>query len=355
MTYSVIQWATGVIGTEAAIGVVGHKDLELVGAWVSSDAKEGRDVGEILGIGPLGFTATQDRDALLASAADCVSYMPARSWAVNPMDSFGELLAILRSGKNVVSLWWPTLIYPKAVSDEVYDALQQACLDGGSSFYSQGLDPGYGSAGLAIAALEISRGVKTVNTFEFFNNGSWEGPDVAMFFGFGKEHVDETPILFPGVTASYHATTLHLIAAAMGEEIEEIVEEHSVGYADETFDVPAGHIAKGTISMVNYQVKGLIGGEPRYILNHIETLRDEDFPAKGFPGSGYRVEVEGDANVSLELVIDAPGTPRGVYDGVAIVTAMSVVNAIPAVCDAPPGVLSLKDLRRFASKNLRAL
>lgn len=77
-TYRVIQWATGKLGTCAVAGIVGHRDLELVGAWVHSAEKEGRDVGELCGLAPLGVRATRDKDALLSMPADCVCYTPYR-------------------------------------------------------------------------------------------------------------------------------------------------------------------------------------------------------------------------------------------------------------------------------------
>ena len=50
----VIQWATGSVGKAAIEGILLHPDLELVGCWVHSSSKDGVDVGEILGIEPLG-------------------------------------------------------------------------------------------------------------------------------------------------------------------------------------------------------------------------------------------------------------------------------------------------------------
>ena len=73
MTYRVIQWATGLVGQEAIEGVLAHPELELVGAWVHSADKVGRDVGEICGIGPIGVTATDDLDEICAIDADASS------------------------------------------------------------------------------------------------------------------------------------------------------------------------------------------------------------------------------------------------------------------------------------------
>ena len=54
----VIQWATGGVGKAAIECVVNHPQLELVGCWVHSADKNGRDVGEILGTAALAVTAT---------------------------------------------------------------------------------------------------------------------------------------------------------------------------------------------------------------------------------------------------------------------------------------------------------
>ncbi len=72
MSYRVIQWATGGVGRAAMEGVLAHPDLQLAGAWVHSQAKEGVDLGVLLGREALGVTATGDVEALLATPADCV-------------------------------------------------------------------------------------------------------------------------------------------------------------------------------------------------------------------------------------------------------------------------------------------
>jgi 2,4-diaminopentanoate dehydrogenase len=96
MAYRVIQWATGNVGRAAVEGIIAHPDLELVGAWVHSPNKAGRDVGALCGIGPLGVLATGDEDRLLALDADCVLYSPL-------LPDTAQVIRILESGKNVVT------------------------------------------------------------------------------------------------------------------------------------------------------------------------------------------------------------------------------------------------------------
>ena len=103
MGLRVVQWATGGVGVAAIKGILEHPDLDLVGCWVHSAEKAGRDVGEIVGVEPLGVTATDSIDDILALDADAVIYAPL-------LPKSDEVAALLRSGKNVVTpVGW---IYP---------------------------------------------------------------------------------------------------------------------------------------------------------------------------------------------------------------------------------------------------
>ncbi|HMO69243.1 MAG TPA: dihydrodipicolinate reductase, partial [Novosphingobium sp.] len=74
-TYRVIQWATGNVGSRALQRVIEHPRLDLVGLWVSSADKVGRDAGALCGLADTGVKATNDAAALIAMEADCVLYM----------------------------------------------------------------------------------------------------------------------------------------------------------------------------------------------------------------------------------------------------------------------------------------
>ena len=96
MALRVVQWATGGVGVAAIKGVLDHPELELVGCWVHSEAKSGKDVGELIGGRALGVIATNSVDEILALDADAVIYSPL-------MPNPDEVTALLRSGKNVVT------------------------------------------------------------------------------------------------------------------------------------------------------------------------------------------------------------------------------------------------------------
>jgi 4-hydroxy-tetrahydrodipicolinate reductase len=349
MAYRVIQWATGALGRQAVAGIVGHPDLDLVGAWVHSEDKDGRDVGEICGLGPLGVVATRDKDALLAMDADCVCYMAGRGWLKNPMETVTELSRILRAGKNVVNVSWPSLVYPKALGDEVYGALQQACLEGGTSLYTGGIDPGYANLGLPLAALNVTREVRSIRTQEIVNYADWNHPEMITQFGFGQPDPAKCGLLAPGYTTMIFGSSLSLLADAVGATLDGIEEDNELIYAEEAFDTAAVHIPAGTISGMRFEVKGMVDGEARVVVEHVTKLRAEDFPEVDFEGRGIRrVLIEGEPNIRLDMVPSSPTTLNPGY----IATAMSVVNPIPLVCDAAPGILTLLDLPPYPSRNL---
>ena len=68
MSFRVVQWNTGNVGKESAKAILANSDLELVGCYAWSDNKVGVDVGELVGIDPVGVTATNDVDELLSQA-----------------------------------------------------------------------------------------------------------------------------------------------------------------------------------------------------------------------------------------------------------------------------------------------
>ena len=156
----VIQWATGSVGRHAVAAVHDHPDLELVGALAYSDAKAGRDVGDICGIGPIGVTATTDPAEIVALHADCVLYMP--QGEMNPMGALDDICLLLASGKNVVSTAVTGLIYPRSLGRRVVERLDAACADGQTSFHATGIEPGWAAEVLPLTMSGLFRRIDTL-------------------------------------------------------------------------------------------------------------------------------------------------------------------------------------------------
>jgi 4-hydroxy-tetrahydrodipicolinate reductase len=348
MTYRVIQWATGTVGVHAVPAIAAHPDLELVGLWVHSDAKAGRDAGELCNVAPLGLRASQDVEALLAMDADCICYMAHSD--VRPHEVVEDLARMLVSGKNVVNTSYVPLLYPQAAGAGVYDRLQAACLEGRTSFYTSGIDPGFGNAGAAIGALALCKDVTSVRMAEIVNYATWDNP-FTMFeiMGFGKPDASQSLLLAPGSTALAWGPVIELVAAALDVKLDGITEWHEVRHADSPFEIASGRIEAGTTSAMRFEIRGMLGDEPRIVVEHVTRLRDEDAP-EWRSGHGYVIDIDGEPCVRMTLELSSHIGDHN-HAG-CLATAMHVINAIPLVCDAEPGVISFLDLPVYSARHL---
>jgi 4-hydroxy-tetrahydrodipicolinate reductase len=348
--HNVIQWATGTVGIHAVPALAAHPDLNLVGLWVHSDSKAGRDAGEICGIEPLGVIASNDAEALLDLDADCICYMANSD--LRPDGVIDEICTMLAAGFNVVNTSYVPLLFPSAAGPGVHDRLEAACREGGSSFYTSGIDPGFGNVGLAVHALAMCKEVQTVRMMEIVNYATWDNP-FTMFeiMGFGKTTPTESLLLSPGSTALAWGPVVQLVAKALDVELDSITEWHELIYAEEPFEIASGRIEAGTISGMHFEIRGMVGEEARIIVEHVTRLRDEDAP--NWPqGGGYRIEIEGEPCVRVELEVSSHNGDHN-HAG-CLATAMHVINAIPHVIAAEPGVLTYLDVPVYSARHLMA-
>lgn len=131
MTYRIVQWTTGNLGKRSVRAVVQNPALELVGCYAWSDDKVGQDVGRLCGIEPLGITATNDVNELLALKPDCVVY--------NPMwPDVDELVGLLSAGINVVST---AAFITGHYLGEGRGRIVKACELGGATIFGSGINP----------------------------------------------------------------------------------------------------------------------------------------------------------------------------------------------------------------------
>src|SRR5215471_11330800 len=245
--YRVIQWATGHVGKHALRAIAQHPELELVGLWVSSDAKAGKDAGELCGIGPVGVRATRDADALLALKADCVSY--AASTDYRPIEAIEDMCRILASGKHVVTSSFVPLIYPWQVIPEFAKQLEAACQQGRTSFFCSGIDPGFSPDTLPIVLSSLSERIDSVRAQEIFNYATYDQPETLFeVMGFGKPPGTLVPLLFPGALTMAWGPSVRMVADALGVDLEDIQQHYVQEPAPESFDIPCGRIEKGTVA-----------------------------------------------------------------------------------------------------------
>jgi len=340
--HKVLVWSTGGIGSLAIQTAHQRPDLELAGVWVHSEDKVGRDAGELSGIGPIGVEATNDADALIAAGADCVVY--AASGPRLDAIAVPDYVRMLEAGINVVTVTSPGLVFPPAYDPAARDRLEAAANAGGATLYASGIEPGLVGDQLVTLLTTQSRRIDSVRTSEIFLYDAY--PVTFMMFdvfGFGKP-LDYTPLMSRN-GAQQHAwgPPVRYVAHALGVELDEIRETYERVPTDRTLEVASGTIAAGTCGAIRMETIGVVGGRDAIVIEHVNRMAPDlapHWPTAARDGT-YRIQIEGDPPIRCEMVVGRDGKTS--QDGM-VATAMRIVNAIPYVVAAPPGLVSSLDL-----------
>jgi hypothetical protein len=353
----VVAWSTGTVGKHAIAGIDARPDLELVGVWVSSQDKVGKDAGELAGLGrELGVLATNDKEELFALRPDCIVHTAMVDDRI--FEAMDDLTEMVGRGINVVSSGPVLLCYPQGLClDEIVDAIDEAGEKSGASLHVNGIDPGWANDVLPLALTSLSQRIDLVRVSEIADYSTYYQPVVMRdIYGFGKPMSEVAMLWQPGILTTAWGPVVRQIAAGLDltldPDLEEIVERVPAERDLETVSVD---IAEGTMGAVRFQVVGKAGGVPRVILDHVtRTHVDQvpDWPQPAEGGGCYRVEVEGEPVMRLDFTHHGESGDHNVSG--MIVTAMRLVNAVHAVCDAPPGLVFAKDLPPITGRGLVA-
>lgn len=353
MTLRVVAWSTGNVGRHVIAGIDARPDLELVGLWVSSPAKVGRDAGELAGLGRhLGVPATNDAAALLALQPDCIVHSAIADTRL--MEALGDLQTFLRAGINVVSsgpvfLQYPDGVVPPSMSEPV----REAAVAGGASIWVNGIDPGFANDWLPLMVTSLSERIEQVRCMEICNYATYNSPDIVFgVMGLGRS-MDEVPMLLqPGVLSIAWGSVVRQLAAALDVELDSVEEVYERLPAPEAFEIAAGPVEQGTVAGLRFEVQGMKDGRPVVVLEHVTRLRDDIGPDWPQPAgeSCYRVVITGEPTYTVDLQL--LGTDGDHNTAGLKATAMRLVNAVPAVVAAQPGLLTAMDLPNITGRGL---
>jgi 2,4-diaminopentanoate dehydrogenase len=351
VTYRVVQWSTGNVGRHALVGIDASPALELVGLFVSNPDKVGKDAGELAGLTKtLGVPATSDVEALLALEPDCIVHTAMAD------DRLGEALEdlerFLSAGINVVSSGPVFLQFP-ADDDPMAAPLDQAAKKSGVSLFVNGIDPGFANDALPLVLSGICERIEEVRCSEVLNYNTYNQPMVLFdIMGFARPLEDIPMLLQPGVLTMAWGSVVRQIAAGLGVTLSSVTEWYEREPAPEDFEVDAGTVAKGTAAALHFEVRGMVGDKAVVVLEHVTRLRDDLGPTWPQPaGHGcYRVQITGEPNYTLDLQLlgtDGDHNTAGLKS-----TAMRLVNAVPAVIAARPGLITALDLPLITGRGL---
>jgi 2,4-diaminopentanoate dehydrogenase len=343
MALRVVQWATGGVGVAAIKGVLEHPELELVGCWVHSEAKSGKDVGEIIGVEPLGVTATNDVGAILALDADAVIYAPL-------MPNPDEVAALLKSGKNVVTpVGW---FYP---GEKEAAPLREAALDGNVTLHGTGIAPGGISDKFPLMMSIMSTGLTFVRAEEFSDLRTYEAPDVLRYvMGFGNTPEKALTGPMQKLLDGGFIQSVKMIVDKAGFNIDpKIRARQEIAVATAPIDSPMGAIEPGQVAARRFHWEALVGDEVvvRVTVNWFMGEENLD-PAWNFGPAGQRYEIEVKGNPDITVSFKGFQSEFGDEppESGIVATAAHCVNSVPAVCAAEPGIVTYLDLPLISGK-----
>jgi hypothetical protein len=354
MAIRVALIGTGNCGSLALRQLIEDQRFELSHVWVSSDAKVGRDAGELAGLDvATGIVAANDLDAIVAAKPDCVVYCAMGDTRLP--DAMADVRRLLSAGINVVGSAPGVLQYPwQVVPDKYIGRVEDAAREGNSTVFITGVDPGFATDLLPFALAGTCQSIQQVRTMEIADYATYDGATV-MFdvMGFGNQ-IGDLPILFqPGVLGIAWGTAIRQLAAGLGVEVDEIRDSVEQEPAPEDIDVAVGRIAKGTVAALRFQIEGMVGGRPVIVVEHITRLRGDlrpDWAQPAQEGGSYRVEITGEPSYVMDV---CPTSRNGDHNYAAILAAAGrIVNGIPDVVAAAPGIRTTLDMPLVTGKGI---
>jgi len=339
--YRVVQWATGNIGTRSLRAVIEHPDLELVGVYVYSEAKAGRDAGDLCGVRPTGVVATRELDDVLALRPDCVLYMADRA-------DVDVICRLLESGSNVVSTR-SEFHRPASLDQETRERVEAACRRGGTTLHSTGSSPGFITEALPLVLSSLQRRLDRLTIEEFADMSSRNSPEMIFgLMGFGRD-----PASFDPAGIGHHGRTafggsLELLVEALALPLDEVVGTAEVAVARRPFEIAAGTVEAGTVAAQRMLVTGRRDGRPLLVFSANWYLTTDVEPAWDLRETGWHVLVEGDTPLDIDIRFPVPAD-RWAETSPGL-TAHRPVNAVPFVCEAEPGIRTIVDLPQIVPK-----
>lgn len=335
MFYRVIQWATGAMGKTCLRAVIDHPDLLLAGLYVYSESKAGLDAGDIARRESTGVIATRSKEEILAIDADVVIHAPRIQF---PYDAHKEdICRLLASGKNVISI--NAHSYPAYHGQAYTQAFEDACAEGNSTLFCTGLNPGFVVDKIAAAASGICTEIDSISIREVYN--CWEMPQPEYVFGMmgmgsnpDELDLDSGPLveLFDG----QFAEQIYHLAHRLGMTVDRIEPDHEVMTTPRDIHAVAGVVPAGTVAATNWRWHAIVDGI-RFITLSVNWIMDENLP--GYEDfSHWTIKIRGKPGLEIAMDLVEPENTRVKTRAVQYGVAGSVINSIPEVCAAAPGI-----------------
>ncbi|MEV6019100.1 dihydrodipicolinate reductase [Streptomyces sp. f51] len=343
---STVVWGTGNVGRAAIRAVEAHPKLRLAAVLVHDPGKVGRDAGELAGLGQgLGVAASDDIDAVLASGPGAVVY--AATGDIRPDEALDDIGRAIRAGAVVVTPALYPLYDQRNAPPEFRDPVLAAVAEGGGSLFVSGVDPGWGNDVLPLLVSGLGTTVDAIRCQEIFDYSTYEQEEsVRYLVGMGQPMDYEPLMLAPSIPTMVWGGQIRLMARALDVELDDIRETLERRPLTDTVTTRTmGEFAAGTQGAVRFEVQGIVGGEPRIVIEHITRIHAScapDWPSPPEGDGAHRVIIEGRPRIEVTVAATDEGENRSAGGNATAVGRL--VGAIDWLVDAEPGLYDALDV-----------
>ena len=324
----VAVWGVGAMGAGIARAIGEKPGLELVGAVDTDPAKIGRPLSDFTGCG------TQEQVPVVANLEEAMPADPdlvVIATASLVRDVFPRVMEVLEGGKAVITTA-EEMAYPWPAEPELCAQIDAAAREKGVAVLGTGINPGFVMDLLPIVMSAACTDVKRVRVTRV-NDLAPFGPTVLREQGVGLTEEAFRRGVAEGRVEGHvgFVQSIAMVSDALGlgvDRIEQFREPivSSVRREEKGIVVEPGMVAGCRQTGYGYRGNELVVEmiHPQQIHPHLEGV-----------ATGDTVEIFGTPDIRLEVKPEIPG---------GIGTIALVVNTIPLVMKARPGLLTMLDL-----------
>ncbi|MBP9484517.1 MAG: NAD(P)-binding domain-containing protein [Negativicutes bacterium] len=324
----IILWGLGAMGSGMAKDLLVNKQgIEIVGAIGQNPAKIGKDLGETLGLAPIGVTISGNSAEVLEKDADIVLL----STASFTEEVFPQIKQIIEAGKNIITIA-EEMSAPQAQQPQLAAQIDELAQKYGVTVLGTGVNPGFV---LDTLILTLSGACQVIHSIQAarVNDLSPFGPTVMKSQGVGTTVEEFHKGVADGTIVGHigFQESLYLIASALGWEIDEVKETREPIVTKVYRETPHVQVQAGMVAGCRHVARGFSKGKELILLEHPQQIHPHLEDIK----TGDYITIQGTPTIKFSDEQEIPG---------GIGTMAAAVNMIPQVVSATPGLKTMADL-----------
>jgi len=322
----VVLYGVGAMGSRIAKFLLEKEGVEIVGAIDVAEDKVGKDLGEILGLDKqLGILASNDPDAVFSKVKADIMVHATTSFL---KQVYPQIVKAVEHGVNVVSTC-EELAYPHTIEPKLVKKLDKLAKEHEVTVLGTGINPGSIMDTLVITLTGVCQKVEKIKVTRIVNAAKRRVP-FQKKIGAGlsvKEFMEriERKIIIGHVGLEQ---SISMIASALGWELDEIeVDPIEPVVAKAPIESEAIRVEPSQVAGLRQCSRGTMDGKEVITLDLQAYIgAEEEYDS---------ISIEGTPSLHMKIAPCIHG---------AIGTAAIIVNSIPKVLKAPPGLVTMKDL-----------